>query len=71
MIKISAKTKERLVKGIKKFQPILTKAKQNDINESDTVTIITDMLCDILGYDKYENITSEFAIKKNILRLGN
>ncbi len=70
MIKINAKTKERLVKGVKKFQPILKKARENDINESDTVTIITDMLCDIFGYNKYENITSEFAIKKTYCDLA-
>ena len=70
MIKINQKTKDRLVKGVKKFQPILARAKQNDINESDTVTIVTDMLCDIFGYDKYDNITSEFAIKKTYCDLA-
>lgn len=70
MISITAKTKDRLTKGIKKFQPILTKARTADINESDTVTIITDMLCDVFGYDKYENVTSEFAIKKTFCDLA-
>lgn len=64
MITLNAKIKERITKGLKKFQPILRKAQAADVNESDTVTIITDMLCEIFGYDKYENITSEFAIKK-------
>ena len=70
MIKITKKTNERIQKGIKRFQPILVKAKEQDINESDTVTIITDMLCDIFGYDKYENITSEYAIKKTFCDLA-
>ena len=70
MITINAKVKERISAGIKKFQPILRKAQAADINESDTVTIITDMLCDIWGYDKYENITSEFAIKKTFCDLA-
>lgn len=70
MITLNAKLKERLVKGVKKFQPILMKAQAADINESDTVTIITDMLCEIFGYDKYENITSEFAIKKTFCDLA-
>ncbi len=70
MITISAKVKDRITAGMKKFQPILTKAQAADINESDTVTIITDMLCDIFGYDKYENITSEFAIKKTFCDLA-
>lgn len=64
MININAKVKDRYQKGLKKFQPILKKALAADVNESDTVTIITDILCDVFGYDKYENITSEFAIKK-------
>ena len=51
-------------------QPVLLKAQSADINESDTVTIITDMLCDIFGYDKYDNITSEFAIKKTFCDLA-
>lgn len=64
MINVSTKIKERMTKGLKKFQPVLLKAHAADVNESDTVTIITDILCEIFGYDKYENITSEFAIKK-------
>lgn len=67
---ISAKAKERISKGIKKYQPILERAHSRDINESDTVTIITDMLCDVFGYDKFDNITSEFAIKKTYCDLA-
>lgn len=70
MININAKVKSRISDGMKKFQPILRKAQTADINESDTVTIITDMLCDIFGYDKYENVTSEFAIKKTFCDLA-
>lgn len=70
MINVNTKIKERMTKGVKKFQPILKKALSADVNESDTVTIITDMLCEIFGYDKYENITSEFAIKKTYCDLA-
>lgn len=70
MINVSAKIKDRITAGLKKFQPILAKAQAADVNESDTVTIITDMLCEIFGYDKYENITSEFAIKKTYCDLA-
>lgn len=70
MVKMTAKQKDRIVKGVKKFQPILVKAKAADINESDTVTIITDMLSEVFGYDKYANITSEFAIKKTFCDLA-
>ena len=70
MIAINTKITERLTKGLKKFQPVLRKAQAADLNESDTVTIITDMLCELFGYDKYEHITSEFAIKRTYCDLA-
>lgn len=70
MVTIPAKAKERLIAGIKKFQPIIKKAQAKDINESDTVTIISDILSDVFGYDKYTEITSEFAIKKTFCDLA-
>jgi hypothetical protein len=60
---IPAKVSERLVAGVKRFQPIVASAKSRDVNESDTVTIIKDMLSDVFGYDKYIEITSEHLIK--------
>ncbi len=70
MVAIPAKAKERLITGIKKFQPILRKAKDKDINESDTVTIVADMLNDVFGFDKYTEITSEYAVKKTFCDLA-
>jgi hypothetical protein len=63
MPQISNKVIERLQAGIKRFQPILASAKLRDVNESDTVIIVTDMLSDVFGYDKYSEITSECAIR--------
>lgn len=34
-----------------------------DVNESDTCVIISDFLADVLGYDKYGEVTTEFAIR--------
>lgn len=70
MITIPSKVRERLVSGLKKFQPIIAKAKDKDINESDTVTIISDLLSDVFGYDKYTEITSEFSVKKTYCDLA-
>ena len=70
MIKIPAKAKERIIQGLKRFKPIVTNARDKDINESDTVTIIADILSDIFGYDKYTDITSEFAVKKTFCDLA-
>ena len=63
MAAIPAKVKARLQKETSSFRRILTKAKDRDVNESDTVTIVTDMLARVFGFDKYSEITSEVAIK--------
>lgn len=60
---VPAKIADRFVAGIKRFQPVVASAKSRDINESDTVTIIKDMLCEVFGYDKYAEITSEYQIR--------
>jgi hypothetical protein len=57
------KVLDRLSEGLKRFQPILSAAKARDAGESDTVTIITDMLSVLFGYDKYSEVTSEHAIR--------
>lgn len=63
MTKVPSKVSDRITSGIKRFQPILATAKTRDVGESDTVTIVVDMLADIFGYDKYSEITSEHAIR--------
>lgn len=60
---IPKKVLERLVTGVKRYQPILESAKNRDVGETDTVTIVKDMLADVFGYDKYSELTSEYAIR--------
>ncbi len=60
---IPAKAAERIRTALKRFQPILQSAKTRDVNESDTVVIIMDMLEYVFGYNKYTEITSEHAIR--------
>lgn len=60
---VPKKVAERLVAGIKRYQPILAAAKVRDVGEADTVTIVKDMLAEVFGYDKYSEVTSEFAIR--------
>ena len=62
-MKITKKTEERIKNSIGKFQKVLGIAKDRDLNESDTVSIITDMLAEVFGYDKYLEVTSELAIR--------
>lgn len=60
---IPSRVADRLASGVKRFQPILASAKSRDVNESDTSMIVTDMLADVFGYDKYNEITRELAIR--------
>lgn len=63
MAKINNKVKERFSAGIKRYQKTIQDAQSRDINESDTVHIVRDILTDILGYDRYSEITTECAIR--------
>lgn len=60
---IPAKVQSRLSDNLKKFQPIVESAKARDVNESDTVVFLTGILSEVLGFDKYSEITTELAIK--------
>jgi hypothetical protein len=62
-VKIPKKAHDRLLAGLKRYQPIVGKLRQRDISEADTVTVIKDMLTDVFGYDKYTELTSEQQIR--------
>ncbi len=74
-MKVPKTVSSRLVKEIPKFQKILDKAKTRDVNESDTVTIIADILSSVFGFDKYNEVTSEQSIRGTYcdlaIKLGN
>jgi hypothetical protein len=54
---------DRLTVGLRKYQKIFASARDRDVNESDTVVIIADFLSEVLGFDKYAEITTEFEIR--------
>jgi predicted type IV restriction endonuclease len=60
---IPSRVSERLAAGLKRFQPIFASAKSRDVNESDTSMIITDVLAEVFGYDKYSEVTRELTIR--------
>jgi len=63
MAKIPSVVQKRLNEAVPKFRKVLEQARERDVNESDTVTIVTDMLEEVFGFDKYADITREFAIQ--------
>jgi len=70
MTGIPKKVEDRLKSEIKRYKKILGDAKSRDINEADTVTIVKDIFSDIFGYDKYQELTSEYAIRSTYCDLA-
>lgn len=70
MSSIPKKVSERFIKSVPKFQKALKAALSRDVNEADTVSIIQDILADVLNYRKYDEITSEFAIRNTYCDLA-
>lgn len=63
MTNVPQKVGTRVATGLKKFQPLLLDAKARDVGEADTVTLIKDVMSEVFGYDKYSELTSEYAIR--------
>jgi predicted type IV restriction endonuclease len=70
MATIPTKVIERLKENLPKLQKVVEQAKNKDINEADTVTIVSDILALIFGFDKYNEITKEYAIKNTYCDLA-
>src|SRR3954467_9678259 len=61
---------DRITTQLKRYQAIIADAKSRDISESDTVNIVRDMLGDLFGYNKFIEVTSEFAIRGTFVDLA-
>jgi predicted type IV restriction endonuclease len=62
--------KLRVAAGLKKLAKPTMMLKEKDAVEADTRHLVTDILCDVLGFDKYENLTAEFAVKGDFADYG-
>jgi hypothetical protein len=67
---VPARFSERAKTAVRRYQKVLESAKKRDVNESDTSVIVKDMLSDILGYDKYEDVTTELAVRSTFCDLA-
>lgn len=67
---VPVKSEARIKSNLSKYKRILKKAKDNDIKEADTVPIIRDMLADMMGWDKFSDITKEYEIRKGFCDLA-
>ena len=67
---VPKRVSDRLTGGLKKFKSIVRKTKDRDVNEADTVRLITDILAELFGHDKYSQVTSEYAIRGRYVDLA-
>jgi hypothetical protein len=68
--KWEADARERLRAGVRKFSKPLADFVARDVNEGDTRFLVTDFLCEALGYDKFSDMTAEYAIKGEFADFG-
>jgi hypothetical protein len=54
---------DRATSNLKRFLPIIEQQRARDVSEADTVTLVKDVMCEILGYDKYSELTGEHLIR--------
>src|SRR5688500_12420991 len=70
MPKVSKRFLERAKSSLRKYQRAFEAARSRDVNESDTCVILSDFLADVLGYDKYSEVTTEFAVRTTFCDLA-
>lgn len=62
--------RDAIKSSIRRFSKPLQDLVQRDANEGDTRLLVTDFLCTALGYDKYEDLTTEFAVRGEFADYG-
>jgi predicted type IV restriction endonuclease len=67
---VSARVAHRIAAQMKRYQGVLATIQKKDISEDDTVTVINDILADVCGYDKYHEVTSQYAIHGTFVDLA-
>lgn len=63
MFKIPKKFSDRVSKNLGKYKRIAVSQQRADVSEPDTVSLVKDVLANVLGYDKWQELTSEHQIK--------
>jgi predicted type IV restriction endonuclease len=62
--------RNRVRAAVRRFARPLADLIARDANEGDTRLLVTDFLCDGLGYDKYEDLTTEYQVKGEFADYG-
>lgn len=62
--------RDRVKAAIRRFSKPLADLIERDANEGDTRLLVTDFLCEALGFDKYEDLTTEYQVKGEFADYG-
>jgi Type I restriction enzyme R protein N terminus (HSDR_N) len=68
--KWETEARDRLKAAIRRFSKPLAELVARDANEGDTRLLVTDFLCDGLGFDKYADLTTEYQVKGEFADYG-
>jgi hypothetical protein len=68
--KWETEARDRLRTAIRRFSKPLADLVARDANEGDTRLLVTDFLCDGLGFDKYADLTTEYQVKGEFADYG-
>jgi hypothetical protein len=68
--KWETEARDRLRAAIRRFSKPLADLVACDANEGDTRLLVTDFLCDGLGFDKYADLTTEYQVKGEFADFG-
>ncbi len=68
--KWETEARERVKSALRKFSKPLADLVARDANEGDTRLLVTDFLCDGLGFDKYADLTTEYAVRGEFADYG-
>jgi len=61
--KYEARAKDRIRKGIARYAGILQQAAEQGANEANTSAIVHAMLAELLGYDRFFELTGEYEVR--------
>ena len=70
MPKWEADARDQVRTAVRRFARPLADLIARDANEGDTRLLVTDFLCDGLGYDKYDDLTTEYQVKGEFADYG-
>jgi hypothetical protein len=68
--KWESEARDRLKAAIRRFSRPLSEMAERDANEGDTRLLVTDFLCDALGFDKYSDLTTEYQVRGEFADYG-